>query len=187
MSSNEFNDRFGITDLSPTEFEKTVMAFFESFPTQPVSVNTEHDVNLSGEDGIYQIDIKLTYELFGVSFLILVECKRYSTPIKRESVQILNSKLVSLGAQKGILVSSSGYQRGAIEYAKKHGIALLRVAAGGMTYETKNRLGTSMPYLPEGLEAYPIYRIAGTDRGSITITMLIDDHLKEFGVSLFKG
>ena len=45
----------------------------------------------------------------------------------REKVVILNDKLKSLGAQKGILLSTSGFQSGAIQYAKVHGIALIRV------------------------------------------------------------
>jgi len=40
---------------------------------------------------------------------------------------ILADKVKSLGAHKGILISTSGFQRGAYEYAVKHGIALLQI------------------------------------------------------------
>ena len=63
----------------------------------------------------------------GVEFKVIVECKRYSTPVPREKVAILNDKVRSLGAHKGILISTCGYQSGAYEYAKKHGIALLQI------------------------------------------------------------
>ena len=40
---------------------------------------------------------------------------------------VLHRKLDSIGAQKGIMISTGGYQSGAIEYAKEHGIALIIV------------------------------------------------------------
>ncbi|MCK5136640.1 MAG: restriction endonuclease [Bacteroidales bacterium] len=187
MSIHDFNDRFGVSEPTPTEFEKAVMKLFMSLPDELVSKSIEHNVKIPGIDGIYQIDIKLTFEVFGANFLVLIECKRYSSPVKREAVQILHSKLSSLGAQKGVLVSTSGFQRGAIQYAKEHGIALLRIAAGRMTYETKNIFSDGEYQYFNGTEAFPIYRIEESSPGSISITMLIDDHINEFGVSLFKS
>ncbi|MCF8302471.1 MAG: restriction endonuclease [Bacteroidales bacterium] len=52
-------------------------------------------------------------------------------------VQVLNDKLTETGSQKGILVSSSGFQKGAIAYAKRKGIALVRILRVEMLYETK--------------------------------------------------
>ena len=39
----------------------------------------------------------------------------------------MNDKIRSLGAHKGIIISTCGFQSGAYEYAKKHGIALLQI------------------------------------------------------------
>lgn len=63
----------------------------------------------------------------GVEFKVIAECKRYSSPVSREKVAVLADKVKSLGAHKGIMISTCGFQSGAYEYAKKHGIALLQV------------------------------------------------------------
>ena len=41
-------------------------------------------------------------------------------------VAILHRKLESIGAQKGILISTSNFQSGAVEYGKAHGITLIK-------------------------------------------------------------
>jgi hypothetical protein len=67
----------------------------------------------------------------------LVEAKRHKNPIKRELVQVLHAKLRSVGAQKAVMIATSPYQRGALEYAKTHGMALVTVTEGRFTFETK--------------------------------------------------
>jgi restriction system protein len=57
--------------------------------------------------------------------------------VEREDVQILADKVRAAGAQKGILFATNGFQRGALEYARAHGIALVRVVDGALTYETR--------------------------------------------------
>lgn len=82
---------------------------------------------IESDDGTYQIDVYAEFTALGTKNKVLVECKRYSNPIKRELVVILNDKLRSIGAQKGILISTIGFQSGATEYALKHGIALWQI------------------------------------------------------------
>ncbi|MDG0794072.1 restriction endonuclease [Cohnella ginsengisoli] len=62
-----------------------------------------------------------------VDFKVIVECKRYTRPVEREKIVVLADKVRSLGAHKGVLISTSGFQSGATEYAKQHGIALLQI------------------------------------------------------------
>ena len=62
-----------------------------------------------------------------MKFRVIAECKRYTYPIEREKIVILADKVQSLGAQKGIFISTSGFQSGAITYAKEHGITLLQI------------------------------------------------------------
>lgn len=58
---------------------------------------------------------------------VLGECKQYKNRVNREKVVVLADKVRALGAQKGILLSTAGFQSGAIQYAKKHGIALIQI------------------------------------------------------------
>lgn len=43
----------------------------------------------------------------------------------------------SVGAQKAVLISTAPFQRGAIEFAKTHGIALVLVTEGRFTFATR--------------------------------------------------
>ena len=52
-----------------------------------------------------------------MEFLIVVEAKKHRYPIKRELVQVLHSKIQSVGAHKGVMVSTAPYQNGALDSA----------------------------------------------------------------------
>jgi len=69
-------------------------------------------------------------------FLVLVECKHHRRKVERQDVQVLHSKLQSVGAQKCMLFSTAGFQSGAIEYAGAHGIALIQVVDGSSSWVT---------------------------------------------------
>ena len=60
-------------------------------------------------------------------FKVLCECKQYTSSVSREKVAVLHDKIESIGAHKGILLATSDFQSGAIQYAKAHGIALITV------------------------------------------------------------
>ena len=97
---------------------------------------TVHD-RIKGVDGLYDFDATVRFGLGGMRFLVVVEAKRHKNPIKRELVQVLHDKLRSVGAQKAAMIATAPYQRGALEYAKTHGISLVTVTEGRFTFETK--------------------------------------------------
>lgn len=125
------------TSMTPTEFEKYAIRMLEDATNGLENVNFEHNVFVDAHDGTYQIDGRITYRLFGCDFIVLVECKRYRASIKREKIQILCDKVKAAGAHKGIFVTTSNYQSGAIKYAADHGIALLNIIDGKLTYEVR--------------------------------------------------
>src|SRR5437899_2070303 len=113
-------------EISPTEFEKQVLVWLQrmSASDQPSSMNAVHQGVVNGASGAYAIDVLV--ELFllgGAKVLILVECKHQQRPVERDEVIILDGKLRDVGAHKGMLFSTSGFQLGAVNYAKTHGIA----------------------------------------------------------------
>lgn len=118
-----------VSSITPTEFEICCMDILKEYAAEENLNNfiIEHNVKVPADDGIYQIDAYASFEAMGVSFKVLVECKQYSTPVKRDVVVLLADKVRSIGAHKGILMSTCGFQSGACEYAEKHGIALLQV------------------------------------------------------------
>jgi len=125
-------------EITPEEFELFVKRNLESYGDKLVRFEARHREVLQGSDADYEIDITARFEALGADFLVLVECKRYSNHrVKREVVELLYSRIRSTGAHKGMLFATSEFQRGAIEFASKHGIALVSVVDGESTYQTK--------------------------------------------------
>jgi len=114
-------------NLTPEQFELEVKAILEASANGLSDFSAQHRKSLPGADGEYEIDIFAKFTALGVDFKVLVECKRHSSPVKREVVQILNDRIRSTGSQKGMLFTTSGFQSGAIDYAAKHGIALVHL------------------------------------------------------------
>lgn len=127
-----------VADISPSEFEifcmNTLKAIAEDEQLHNYSI--EHNQNIMATDGNYQIDVLIRYEILHTENTIICECKMYSRPVEREKVAVLYAKLQSLGAQKGILISTSGFQSGAVDYAKKHGICLIQIMDAQVKYIT---------------------------------------------------
>lgn len=118
-----------VCSITPTEFEKYCLEILAGYAEkeQLKDFSITHNEVISVTDGDYQIDVYAEFTAMGAKFKVLCECKQYKNSVSREKVAVLHQKLQSLGAQKGILLSTSGFQSGAIKYAKEHGIALIRV------------------------------------------------------------
>ncbi|MBR0281520.1 MAG: restriction endonuclease [Oscillibacter sp.] len=115
--------------MTPTEFEeyccKILLGYGEEEKLPQFSIT--HNVKLTANDGTYQIDVYATYTALGAEMKVIAECKQYKNRVNRDKVVLLADKVRALGAQKGILLSTAGFQSGAIKYAKEHGIALVQV------------------------------------------------------------
>lgn len=68
-------------------------------------------------------------------------------------VQILNDRVRETGAHKGILFSTVRFQRGAVEYADAHGIALIQLTDEKACLAAKAHGLVSEP--PPGMQASP--------------------------------
>jgi restriction system protein len=125
-------------EISPREFELLVRDYLMNLGKELNTFTALHDVKIHRVDGEYQIDVFAEFDFLGASFKVLVECKRYKNKVKREVVQLLFDKLRATGSHKGLIFSTSGFQEGAITFAKEHGIALIRVIEGKYNYFTKS-------------------------------------------------
>jgi len=124
--------------ISPRDYELLVKGILDAASDGVVDYRSEHLASLGGADGEYVIDVVATFSALGAKFVVLVECKHHVRRIERQDVQVLHSKLQSLGAHKGMLFSVSGFQSGAIEYAAAHGIALVEAATGISNWHTRS-------------------------------------------------
>jgi Restriction endonuclease len=125
--------------ITPAEFEEFVARDLlgAAGPAVDDLAVTVHE-KVAGADGAYDFDATVRYRFAGLAFLVVVEAKLHRNPIKRELVQVLHQKINSVGAHKGVLVATSPYQAGAVEFATAHGIALVTVAESRFVFTTRN-------------------------------------------------
>ncbi len=154
-------DRWPTFALTPAEYERVVAALVQSAGHEVTDWQVQHLDPVEGVDGTYVIDVTVRFRLLGADFLMLFECKRHASAVKREDVQVLNDKLRSTGAHKGVVVAASGFQRGALEYARMHRIAFVRLVDGAWVYESR---GVN-PAAPQAFGSYIAYARQLTDAG----------------------
>jgi restriction system protein len=82
--------------ITSVQFELEVKKYLESTAGKLTDFKTEHRESMDGPDGTYEIDITARFRIFGADFLVLVECKNHKNHIKREHVQMLHAKQLSL-------------------------------------------------------------------------------------------
>jgi len=131
--------------VTPKEFENHVISWL-NHSVHLNSFSIKHSKHLYGSGGDYEFDGVAELETFkGAKIIILIECKRYSRPVEREIINSLYSKLQDVGAHKAIIFSASGFQSGALTYAKEKGIACVTFLDGNYNYETKDLGGEHIP------------------------------------------
>jgi hypothetical protein len=173
--------RYPPAEITPEEFEGWVAELYGIVASGPVDLQvTPHEV-VVGTDGTYDFDATVRFELAGMAFLVLVEAKRHKNPIRRELVASLHSKLLSTGAQNGVMFSTAPFQSGAIGFATVHGIALVQVTEGRFTFGTKSRDRPPALSREEAAQHFGIPTFAGHavsvgDDGSTHFTMVSSEH-----------
>jgi restriction system protein len=116
--------------LSPEEFEKSVRAALDIDSVGLKDYESNHKEVIASHDGEYEFDVTIRFSALGFEYITLVECKKYKRKVEREKVMVLWAKIQSVGAHKGVIFSTGGYQLGAITYAENHHIALVHVTDG---------------------------------------------------------
>lgn len=162
-------DHWPAFDITPKAYEEAVAAIARSMNLDLVGWDVKHLDPVEGLDGSYVMDVTARFQLAGMDFLILFECKRHKDPVKRSDVQVLLTKLQSTGAQKGVVVAATGFQSGALEFAKAHGIACVRLVDNAWTYITRHT-GTTTPPVLTG--AYSGYAMTPDGDGDYEFTLL---------------
>jgi hypothetical protein len=178
-------------DISPEEFEQFVAELLQAGSSELEDYRVRTHEVLEGVDGSYDFDATVRFSVLGMDYLLLVEDKRHEHPIKRELVQVLHQKLQSVGAQKAVMVSTAPFQRGAIEFAKTHGIALVMVSDGRLHFETRDALPRPVMSREEAQEKYGLPTFVavcfgpGDKPGSTTITTIDPDDSKRIQETIF--
>lgn len=128
-----------ILELTPKGFEKAVQDHLNLAGVKLEQFKTHHLEKIKARDGEYVIDVTARFSALGGDYLCLIECKKEKRPVERQDVQVLHTKMKSIVAQKGYIFATGGFQRGAIVFAREHGIATILVSSGGMYYRTRSQ------------------------------------------------
>jgi len=138
-----------MVDVTPEDYEKQVLRWLQDAACDVKDFKASHLERLLGYGGEYEFDIVVEFTIFGgAKIVVLVECKRYKNPVDRDLILVLEAKKQDVGAHKAMIFSTSGFQRGALEYATAHGIATVVFADGRSIYKTRfygSALGRRLP------------------------------------------
>jgi len=111
---------------------------------------------------------------------VVIECKHWKNPIKKEQIGTLITRVADIGAEEGILIFSNHIQPGAVQLANQNGIKFGRMKEGSTLQEfsleiltpdetnayavgLNDSIGIS-EYMEVGGSAKPV--IAGNDAGN---------------------
>ena len=81
-----------VIDMTPTEFEKHSLRVLTEQLQHIENCVFQHDKIIEVDDGNYQIEGYIEFELMGIKYKTLVECKHYKTSISREKAAVLYEK-----------------------------------------------------------------------------------------------
>jgi len=96
-------------------------SIFEVFPSR----------KYRGKSGAeHQIDVSAEVVFAGLKLLILAECKMWSSTVKKQHLMAFLATIQDVGANKGLVVTTVGYQDGAKIVASANGISLVKKESG---------------------------------------------------------
>jgi restriction system protein len=105
------------------DYQERAAAFFRT-----LGLTADTDVRLTGVRTSHDIDVVVKSVHVGFEITWLVECKYWRTPVSKLHVLGLRQIVLDVGADRGILLSESGFQAGAIAAATLTNVQLTSLA-----------------------------------------------------------
>jgi Restriction endonuclease len=89
------------------------------------AVTVEHNVVVRGRSGANrQIDVLIRHKQGLYEHLVVIECKYWNSRVERLHVDALTTTIREVGASRGVIFSTKGFQSGAVDQAKHENIEL---------------------------------------------------------------
>lgn len=79
---------------------------------------------VQGARAKHKIDVLVRFKKFGIETVWIIECKMWKAAVPKEKVLALKAILEDVGADRGLLISETGVQVGAVRAAEKTNITL---------------------------------------------------------------
>jgi restriction system protein len=141
--------------LTPKEYE----VFVQGIVKESFGVDVHHQKSFIGRRSSREIkvDLAFTLQVGGAKFLVVVECKRYKNAVSVQDIEEFHSKLDDIGAHKGIMITTVGFQSGAVKTAEGRGIALALLTdeyqQGELRYVVSSANPIRLPLVPKSSES----------------------------------
>jgi restriction endonuclease len=101
------------------EYQHIIAGFFRS-----IGATAETDATVRGVRGTHKVDVLVKLRHLGIDVVWIIECKLWKTSIPKEKVLALQQIVQDVGADRGLLLSESGFQAGSIKSANLSNITL---------------------------------------------------------------
>lgn len=121
------------------EYQEQAASFFRSLGLEAAT-----DVTVGGVRTNHDIDVLVKSHHGGFDIVWLVECKNWQKPVSKLHVLGLREIVADIGADRGIILSESGFQSGAVEAANLTNVHVtslqeLRITASNDIYSMRFR------------------------------------------------
>ncbi len=113
-----------------TEYERLVARILQGMLKYDGFENllVDHNVTLIGKSGAtHQIDVFWEFKAAGTIYRTCVECKNYTSAVKKSHVAAFAATLNDIGNANGIIATTSSFQKGAKLLAEQNNIRLVLV------------------------------------------------------------
>ncbi len=94
-----------------------------------------------------QFDVPVRFKKAIYEFLVVIECKDYSTAVSAEKLDALVTKARDAHADKAVMVAANGFQSGAKQVAARHNVTILSLSTINKTPEDLASSITPVLYL----------------------------------------
>jgi restriction system protein len=105
------------------DFQEEAAAFFRDLGLEAAT-----DESITGARGAHKVDVAVRTKRIGIPQLWIVECKLWRRRVDKVHVLALGNIVQDVGADRGIMLSESGFQAGAILAAGHANITLTSLA-----------------------------------------------------------
>ena len=159
-----------LPDLSPEHFEILVMRELRKTGLEVSALSVHRRVTLTDDERGYLVELKGAVGTPGAARPALIACLRQSRPIGAADLSTFAAHLRETAVEFGLLFGAGDFDRGAVQAAAAHGIALFRVADGRAAFDTS---GWGAPgHYPAWLPAYCAQSVASDPVGEPRYTLL---------------
>jgi hypothetical protein len=112
------------------DYEIIVKAIYEALlqSSEVKNLRIEHDVILQGTKTNHRIDVYWEFSIADQIYRTIVEVKKHKGRAKQKDLMAFDTLLKDVpGQPRGIFITKSGYQSGAIRFAENSGISLMHL------------------------------------------------------------